>query len=411
MNYRKIVSSILIVAMLMCTFTACSSKMVEAKTGNNIKTLDNQQKEINDVLSIKKIIDVEDFHGYQWLDDNRILGKSDKDGYENIAIYDIRDNTVKDLTDNRNPEKFIESSNEKVAGKCYYQYKQPIEDFVLYRMGNRACFDLNEIFIYDLKNDKLVKVDENVGDHQYVGNNQLYYTKGLQLFRYDLVSKSKSEIKLPVDLTNNLKSWVSTFEEYKKGAVKAMKEQGYSENELDRCLKMDKERYEYEKKNNQIEYIYIKGEEVQLRSFNANWCSSDLECYTYTYNMENNTFREGNIEEEYEDSTELIIGKVAKVLIFEDELWKIDNEGNNIKLIGTTPADFVQNFYLSPDETKLIYEVAPSEKREKIIYDFNTDKKITVSGGYYGCFFNDDSNKIIFNGARSRNSKIVILND
>lgn len=238
----------------------------------------------------------------------------------------------------------------------------------------------------------------------------MYYAKGFQLFRYDLVSNSKTEIKLPVELISNLKSFVSTFEEYEKEVIEEMKnDKTLSQSVIDKFIEQDKEHYEYQKLNNRIVSIDIEGEEVQFNSFND-------KCYTY--NMKNNTLREGKIEHEHKGkrSGELLIGKVAKELLQQNELWKTDDEGNNIKLIDTAPIDFVRNFYLSPDETKLIYEVFyeeyPNEKTEKKIYDLDTDKKVTVLGDYTSCYFNNDSNRIIFNGhVPYENSKIVILND
>ncbi|GKX28063.1 hypothetical protein SH1V18_05430 [Vallitalea longa] len=410
MNHGRRVMSILIAAMLICTFTGYSGVKAQAKEGENIKTLDSQEKNKNDVLAIKKTIQVEDFKGYKWLDNNRILGVSYKnDDYRNIAIYNVTKNTVEELTNYKGTEKYIDTIKEKSEAKCHYQYKELIKDFVLFSVKTGGS-EPYKILSYDLKNDKLVKVDENVGASKYAGNNKLYYTKGFQLFRYDLVSNSKTEIKLPVDLTSNLKSFVSTFEEYEKKDLEEMKnDKTLSQSVIDKFIEQDKEYYEYKKLNNKIVGIDIEGEEIQCDSFNDKY---------YTYNMKNNTFREGKIKHEHKGkrSGELLIGKVAKELFQENELWKIDNNGNNIKLIDTAPIDFVRNFYLSPDKTKLIYEVFyeeyPNEKTLKKIYDFDTDKKITVSGDYDSCYFNNDSDRIIFNGnVPYKNSKIVILND
>lgn len=152
MNHGRRVMSIIIAAMLVCTFTAYSGIKAQAKEGENIKTLDIQEKKTNDVLAIKKTIEVEDFKGYKWLDDNRILGVSYKNhDYRNIAIYNVTKNTVEELTNYKGNEKYIDTIKERNEAECHYQYKELIKDFVLFSVKSGGS-EPYKILSYDLKN-------------------------------------------------------------------------------------------------------------------------------------------------------------------------------------------------------------------------------------------------------------------
>jgi hypothetical protein len=105
LSLKKKLSVLLAAGMALSSLTACGG--INAMGADESKTvvLANQQKEIEDVLSIKQVIEVENFAGFHWLDDNRILGVAIKDGISNIAIYNVPDKTVEDITDNKDVKK------------------------------------------------------------------------------------------------------------------------------------------------------------------------------------------------------------------------------------------------------------------------------------------------------------------
>ena len=133
--------------------------------------------------------------------------------------------------------------------------------------------------------------------------------------------------------------------------------------------------------------------------------------------MKTNTFKEGSIKQGYPDKDGIDIDGVAKVTQnkIPRELWETDDKGNLVKLIDKTN-DFVGGFQLSPDKSKLIYEaIYPCGEGRKYIYDFKSDKKLTIFGDYNAICWNKKSNKIVCTGAvcfsKELSCKIVILND
>lgn len=399
LSLKKTVSILLIAGMALSSLTACSTINAMGADEGKTVVLDNQQKEINDVLSIKQIIEVENFAGFHWLGDNRILGVAIKDGIRNIAIYNVTDKTVKNITNNKEVKKGFEYWYEQIP--CLYQYK-PSEKYVLFKerlIGRDIKSDT--LLFYDIKEDKIITIDENVICSELMDDTQIYYTKGLSVYKYDLDSKQKAEIELPEELIDNLKDYFDSYEEYK--------EVHFGEEKLDEYWReKHKEFYESEKKNNYITRLTVKGDELEIVSLNLK---------DYTLNMKNNTFKEGSINKEYLYKDSVEIDGVAKVIQnkIPRELWKIDNEGNLVKLIDKTH-DFVGGFQLSPDKSKLIYEATyPSGEGRKYIYDFKSDKKLTIFGDYKSICWNKESNKIVCTGAvcfsKELSCKIVILND
>ncbi|MBE6035278.1 MAG: hypothetical protein E7222_11370 [Clostridiales bacterium] len=95
-----------------------------------------------------------------------------------------------------------------------YQYK-PSEKYVLFKerlIGSDIKSDA--LLFYDIKEDKISRIDENVICSELVDDAQIYYTKGLSVYKYDLDRKQKMEIQLPEELIDKLKDYVESYEEY-----------------------------------------------------------------------------------------------------------------------------------------------------------------------------------------------------
>jgi len=404
-NLKKTLCVLLTTGMALSSLTACTNTKAKGLEENEVVVLDNQQEEINDVLAIKQIIEVKDFAGFHWLDDNRLLGVAIKDGIRNIAVYNVSDKTVENVTNNKDTNKGFEYWYEQVD--CTGQYNLS-ENYVLFKeqiieQKDTYISEPYALLFYDIKEGKLIKIDEDVVSSRYIEEDQMYYTKGFKVFRYDMASKQKTEIELPEELINNLKEYFNSYEEYLDMHY------GEDREELSEfAKKISTKFYEYEKMNNQICWLQIKGNELEVVSCNGK---------NFILNMKTNTFKEGYIEPDDNYKVGIKIDDVAKVIQnkIPRELWKTDDKGNQVKLIDKTH-DFVGGFYLSPDKSKLIYEaIYPMGEGRKYIYDFNSDKKLTLFGDYKSLCWNKESNKIVCTDSvyfyENMKCKIVLFND
>ncbi|MGF7057923.1 hypothetical protein [Brassicibacter mesophilus] len=403
LSLKKTLSILLIAGMALSSLTACSSINAKGMDEGKVVVLDNQQKEINDVLAIKQIIEVKDFVGFHWLEYNNILGVAIKDGIRNIAIYNVQDKTVKNITNNKDTKKGFEYWYEQMD--CLGRYNLN-ENYVVFKeriISKGGEPEPYALLFYDIKEGKLIRIDEDVIRSQYIEDEQMYYAKGFKVYRYNMASKQKTEIQLPRELVSNLKDYFDSYEEYIEVHF------GEEKEKLSEYWKeKHKEFYESEKENNYIKRLAVKGDELEIVSLNLKH---------YTLNMKTNTFKEGSIKRDYPYKDGVEIDGVAKVIQnkIPRELWKKDDEGNLVKMIDKTH-DFVGGFQLSPDKSKLIYEaIYPIEERRKYIYDFKSDKKLTIFGDYKSICWNKESNKIVCTGAvyfyEELSCKIVILND
>ncbi|GMQ57297.1 hypothetical protein AN1V17_16920 [Vallitalea sediminicola] len=406
-SFKKTLCILLTAGMVISSLTACGNAKAKGSDNDNgeVVVLDNQQKDINDVLAIKQIIEVKDFAGFHWLDDNRILGVAIKDGIRNIAIYNVRDKTVENVTNNKDTNKGFEYWYEQA--NCLDQYKLS-ENYVLFmeqviEQKDSYISEPYALLFYDINEGKLIRIDGNVVSSKYINEDQMYYTKGFQVYRYDMASKQKIEIELPEELINNLKDYFDSYEEYLDLHY------GEDREELSEfSKKISTKFYENEKKNNKICRIQVKGYELEVVSCNGK---------NFIFNMKNNTFKEGYIKSYDYDKDVIEIDDVAKVIQnkIPRELWKTDDNGNLIKMIDKTH-DFVGGFYLSPDKSKLIYEaIYPMGEERKYIYDFKSDKKVTIFGECKSLCWNKDSNKIVCSESvyfyKELSCKIVNFND
>ena len=404
-NLKKTLCVLLTTGMALSSLTACTNTKAKGLEENEVVVLDNQQEEINDVLAIKQIIEVKDFAGFQWLENDNILGVAIKDGIRNIAVYNVRDKSIENITNNNDANMGFEYWYEKVHD-CLGQYN-PNENYVLFKekpIKRRDTYysDSYALVYYDKKEGEVIRVDEDVMSSQYIEDEQIYYSKGFKVYRYDMASKQKTEIQLSEELVNNLKDYFDSPEEYLEAHF------GEEKEEVSEFWKgMHKQFYEREKKNNCIDRLTVNGDELEIASYNLK---------RYTVNLKTNTFEERVMKRDsHKDVIE--IDNVAKVIQnkIPRELWKIDDKGNQEKMIDKTH-DFVEGFYLSPDKSKLIYEaIYPMGEERKYIYDFESDKKLTLFGNYESLCWNKESNKIICTDSiyfyKEFSSKIVILND
>lgn len=403
LRLKKFMGSLLILGILGLSFLAVSSIYAEKPSQDGIVIMANQQKEINEVLAIKKIDEIKNFSGFQWLDSKKLLGVSIESGLRNISIYDIEDKSIEKLTQNSDPNIGFEFWNEQMRGLNQYASQNQYALFKKQEIKKQERARTYSLILYDSTEKKLVEIDNAVTTAQYIENQVIYYAKGLDVYRYDIINKERSKIALPEELFRKLNYYFESYDSYLEAHFG-----GEKEKLSDYWKQKYRRTYEIEKNNNYIERLIFKDGKLELTSLNLKH---------YIFDMSTNKFREGALLVEFPSELNINIQGVAVLVADKNpqELWETNQDGKLLKLVDKAQ-DFLGGFQLSPDKNKLIYEVAyPMGESKKYIYDFRTDKKLMLFGSYTSISWSRESDKIVCAESvyfdDQLGCKIIVLND
>jgi hypothetical protein len=304
-----------------CSTTGCGTVQTEAKTEKNIVVLENQQKEINDVLAIKKIDTIEHFAGRRWLSNGKLLGiqgMSPRDEYKgipNFCLYDEETKELKKLTSNtkRNENVYLHltdiTKDETFAAYCYTNTQDPYG------------WDNHSLFIMDLKSGGDQKIDDGINAvSKFTEKNKLFAAKGMKVYSYDLDGR-KTEIILPEEFIEKMNDFSRlSFEEY----VRRLYE-GESESPTNEELKRYKEKYEYRRSHNCIQRLKEKDDKLYIETYNK---------IPFIYNLKTNVYKETTKDEVSNgfDHKKTVIEK-AEIDWETDKMWELDADGNRKKII------------------------------------------------------------------------------
>ncbi|QZY54955.1 hypothetical protein [Crassaminicella profunda] len=403
---KKIVCISLLASITVCGLTACGVNDRE------VVVLENQQKEIEDVLAIKKIDNIENFRGSYFLDSGNVLGikglsiweNEDDKQSANICIYDIKNETFQNLSRN------IDDNT-----KVYLKIKDITEDekYVLYEkvMKSKDGYDNKSIYMINLKTEEEKKIEDAVSyTSKFIDKNKIILAKGMKIYKCDF-DGNKEEIKLPEELVKKIKDFSQlSFEKY----VEILYD--YDTESLDEeDLKLIKEWYEYEKENNCIKVAKKKGDSLYVETYNKR---------PFVYNLKINNYRElTKIEADevyFHKPNHQNIARLENDSYI-SELWELDENGNHKKLIAK--GAFRGGISVSPDYTKCVYcmyDSNKSEKRERnlFVYDFKTEKNVKIFPEVIaGVVWDSSSRKFLMraptrreDGKRRYKTSVVTLN-
>lgn len=361
-----------------CGITACRSN--EEK--KEVVVLKNQQKEIDDVLAIKKINDIDNFRGEYLLKNGNILGikgiffGEDNKDIPNISIYDTEKDTFKILSSNGEKGKVWLSIEGITKDERYVLYEKLLEWDNWDQKRN--------VYIIDLKTGTEKKIADEVHAVSRFGDeNKVIVAKGMALYMYD-VDGNKTEIKLPEEMIRKMKDFSRlSFEEFIK------KTDG--ENSIDEETRRErKERYEYEKENNRIQVVGKKGDEICVVTYNQ---------VPFSYNLKTNTYKELTGAEAkkfyFDQESSQKVAKLEKKDSGTQELWELDEAGKHKKLIAK--GKFKGGIKVSPNHTKVVYSLYGEKGDQNVfVYSFETGKSIKIFPKAISTAVWDESSKRFF---------------
>ncbi|WP_053955442.1 hypothetical protein [Inediibacterium massiliense] len=372
---KKIVCTSLVGIITVCGMTACSSNEKEKE----VVVLNNQQDEINDVLSIKKIDEIDNFTGEAWLDNGKILGiKNFSISHENkkipnIAIYDTNSGELQTLSKNEDSGKTLLSTRDITKDERYVLYTKRFDWY--------SWDDSRNVYVIDLKTGEEKKIAEKVNTASgFLDENKIICSKGMELSIYD-VDGNEEKVKLPDKLVENL----NDFNEY--SFEKYLKLYYDGESLDDKELKEAKERYQYEKENNSIRFPSKKGDEILLETYTR---------APFVYNLKTKEYKvptKTEAKKFYYHRDKPHTAKLEENASGERELWELDENGKHKKIIAK--GDIRGSVQVSPDKTKVAYRVY-GEKGEKnmFVYDFETEKSFKIfSQCVSEAYWDKDSNQ------------------
>ncbi|MCT4593270.1 MAG: hypothetical protein N4A57_03215 [Anaeromicrobium sp.] len=376
---KKIVWITLLVAVAVCGVTACGINKKE----KNVVVLENQQKEIEHILAIKKIDNIGNFRGVRWLENGNILGiKNAYASFEdkeacNICIYDVKTGEFKNLSYNQDKGDIWLSVLDITKDERYLLYDK--------LMGFRSYDQRRNLYVIDLKTGEEKKIEDLASaTTTFVDEEKIIAAKGMKLYTYD-VDGNKTEIKLPEEMVEKMKDYSRfNFEEDLK--QREMSNGGPFDEETIQGIKED---YQYHKNNNEIMVINKSGDEIYVGTYNR---------ITFAYNLKTNDYKELTEEEakkvyHHKKNTQNIV-RVEKNHEGEEEIWELDENGTHKRLIAKG------NFHgrritVSPDHTKGVYCMkGRMGEKNLFVYDFETGKSIKIFPQIIGnAVWNPSSNK------------------
>lgn len=356
---KKIVY-ISLTAVVVFGLTACKVQPKDTE----VITLENQQKEIQNVLPIKKMDKIDNFYSEYWLNNGDILGVvGNRQSYEykdapNVAIYDSKSKKLKNVSNNTDKGEVMIFMNDITKDQRYVLYSKHLK----YRDEN------DDIYILDLKNKTEKKIEDKVDAvSEFADGNKFILAKGMKLYMCD-VDGNKTEINLPQEMIKDMNDFS------KLNSEKFIKIHFGNESIDEKTRKEMKERFEYVKVNNHIFFINQKGNEVLVRTYNF---------VSLIYNLKTNEYKKVTREESgkfsyprKDDENEDVV-KLERNAEGVQELWELDSNKEHKQLIAK--GKLSRNITVSPDHKKVVY-CSYGEKGEKntFVYDLETGKSARI---------------------------------
>lgn len=380
----------LILGMAICSMTACASEQANAdnQKDNKMVVLENQQEDINNVLGVQNIERIEDFRAVKWLDDERIIGINEKDSIENVCIFDVKELTLKTLSNNKET-----NDNDKVT---YFEriYCTEDQNYILYQKLIDKDYDKRIIYVYDLKKSTETKLADGVNAMNMVFDNKVIFAKGIKLYMYDF-NGNKTEIKMPKELEIEIKDFDITYEHYLDSL-----DVSDDERHIESFMKKLETKYKFEKENNCIQVLDSKDDEIYIGTY-LSYCSNKY----FAYNLKTNKYREFDrfIKKENEKTIDSFkTCEDEKIVALEQsngsddyELWRLGSDGKHIELIEKGQININRDFVISQDNSKVAYFLDVSDGKNKIvIYDLQSGKKFEMFEEIGTVLFNKISNKV-----------------
>lgn len=388
-NLKRKVSILLAASMVLGSATVCSAEAVKNEKGE-IKVLENQQQEINDVLAIKEIDELQYFSSEGWLNNDEIIGISYNNQVSNVCIFNSKTNEMLPVTFNTDKNIVL-----GIIGLSPIE-KQLNNDYCIIKEYKESQRDTLTLHALNLKDYSLKKIEEGVSNHGKVNNNKLILTKMYDVYEYNFVTGEKEQIVIPDEIKSIRKEVPSSFDEYIDGwdlPDELLDSENYM-NFLKRMYQEEKEspgRGIYAEKNqnklmlvaeNGKEYVY----DLDTKTFEE--CENLYKTYGFKLNPTNSMIE---IEEVGDDNK---------------KIWKLNENGERCKLIDE---GVIHDYSESLDHSKLAYSMIEDcegyqfcNEFKIYICDLNSGKKVSIYGvedvspGFY---WNESSDKFYYTGA------------
>lgn len=391
---KKLLVSIVVILIVLIGGVTLYSSMQNDST---VVALGSQKTEIDNELAIKSMDNVEHFKGVYWLNEESILGIKDQPRGESkskakLCIYNSKDKTYEEMM----------TANEKelmIIGDMSED-----ERYVIYSvlLNGDLMENLYNLYVLDLQSKTLTKLVENMTADSGLLNAEVFVAEGMKVYKCD-VTGSVEEIVLPKELLSKLNDFTDfTFKDYIN--------MFYSGETIDKKrLKRIESDYNFQKEHNSIRRIFQIDDKLFLKSENEILYKYDIdekkfeiatkEEYKKVYNTNGNL--NDRTKKEHDDNGNL-------------KLWKINEDGEQIKLIEESPR--IIGGKESPDKSKIAYCL---QGEGGYVYDLDTDEKIKIFPEAIGHVIWNESSKEYFirdikryeNGERCDVTSIVKLND
>lgn len=346
--------------------------------GNTVVVLENQKKDIDSELAIKSVDNVKNFEGLYWLNHGKILGvknqvadlgNQNSKSIPSLAIYNPKNKSFQELVKGKEGEPIS------------IKYISKDEKYVFYNVLLNGDLRQNKYDVYLLNMETLTtkKIVEKMTSTSRVNDDKMFIATGMSIYQYDMKNGNLEEIRLPKDMIEKLSDFeIFSFQKYLEKYYKGEKVK-------EETLKLLEANYNSDREYNGIMRIGWLGNELYLQSRNTSDFIYDImkknyraveegdykKFFSYQYQMENNLFFNyptNGVKRECEDDGA-------------EELWKMDDTGNKVKLIakGNFVTDHIQ---ASPDHSKLAYYLINSsstpQKCSAYVYDLKKDKQIKI---------------------------------
>ena len=386
-NFKRKVSIFLAASMILGSTTVCSAEALKNEKGE-IKVLENQQQEINDILAIKEIDELQYFYTKSWLNNDEIIGISNDKQVANVSIFNSKTNEMITVTDNTDKDVVFEihglSPIEKQLNNDYCIIEEYKES---QRRTTLTVHSLN------LKDHTFKKIEENISSHGMVNNNKLILTKMYDVYEYNLATGEKEQIVIPNEIKSIREEVPSSFDEYIDSLLTSDVIRA-DEN----LMNFFKEEYQKEKESpGRGIYAEKNQNKLMLRAENGQ---------EYVYDLDTKTFEEcKNSYKTYGfklNPTNSMI-EIEEVGDDNKKIWKLDENGERYKLIDQ---GVVNEYSESLDHSKLAYSMIEdcegyqfANEVKTYICDLNSGKKISLyvtDNTDPGLYWNDASDKLYY---------------
>ncbi len=386
-NLKRKVSILLAASMVLGSATVCSAEAVNNEKGE-IKVLENQQQEINDVLAIKEIDELQYFYTESWLNNDEIIGISNDKQVDNVCIFNSNTDEMITVTDNTDKDVVFE-----ILGLSPIE-KQLNNDYCIieeYKESKRSTS--LTVHAFNLKDHTVKKIEEKISSHGKVNNNKLIITKMYDVYEYNLATGEKEQIVIPDEIKNIREEVPSSFEEY---IAQWDLDDDLLNNE--NYMNFLKEMYQ-DKKESPGRGIYAEKNQnkLMLRAENGQEYVYDLD--TKTYEECDNSYKTYGFK--LNPTSSMI--EIEEIGDNNKKIWKLDENGERCKLIDEGVVD---EYSESLDHSKLAYSMIEdcagcqfANEVKTYICDLNSGKKISVyvtDNIDPGLYWNDASDKLYY---------------